>query len=135
MRTPSLSFSALLAVALSGLLLAACHQAKSPDEVAAEVAKAQDKANSELAGAEQRADKDVGKAAEKVGDKLTDLNNDAASDAYKIAVAKSDGDHKVALAQCDATSGDAQVACRKQADADYEAAKADAKAMAQSQKQ
>ena len=69
-------------------MLAACHQAKSPDQVAAEVAKAQDKANSEVAGAEQSADKDVANAAGKVGDKLTDLNNDAAGDAYKIAVAQ-----------------------------------------------
>ena len=95
---------------------------------------AQDKANSEVAGAEQHADKDVANAAAKVGDKLTDLNNDAAGDAYKIAVAKADGDHKVALAQCNAMSGDAQTGCRKQADADFEAAKANAKANEQAQK-
>jgi hypothetical protein len=116
-------------------MLAACHQAKSPDEVAADVAKAQDKANSEVAKAEQHADTDVANAAAKVGDKLTDLNNDAASDAYKIAVAKADGDKKVELAQCNAMSGDAQKACRQQADADYDAARADAKAAEQSQKQ
>jgi hypothetical protein len=135
MRTQLRSISAVSALALSVFMLAACHQAKSPDEVAAEVAKAQDKANSEVAGAEQHADKDVSNAAAKVGDKLTDLNNDAAGDAYKIAVAKADGDRKVALAQCDAMSGDAQTACRKQADADYDAAKANAKAAEQSQKQ
>jgi hypothetical protein len=135
MRTHLRSFSALSALALSACMLAACHQAKSPDQVAAEVAKAQDKANSEVAGAEQSADKDVANAAGKVGDKLTDLNNDAASDAYKIAVAKADGDRKVALAQCDSMSGDPQTACRKQADADYDAAKASAKAAEQSQKQ
>jgi hypothetical protein len=116
-------------------MLGACHQAKSPDEVAAEVAKAQDKANSEVAGAEQHADKDVANAAAKVGDKLADLNNDAAGDAYQIAVAKADGDHKIKLAQCDSMGGDAQTACRKQADADYDAAKANAKATEQAQKQ
>ena len=132
MRTHLRSLSAL---AFGGFLLAACHQGKSPDQVAAEVAKAQDKANSEVAGAEQHADKDVANAAAKVGDKLTDLNNDAAGDAYKIAVAKADGDHKVALAQCNAMSGDGQTACRKQADADYDAAKANAKSTEQAQKQ
>ena len=134
MRTRLRSLSALSAVALSALMFVACQQAKSPDEVAAEVEKAQDKSSSEVAGAEQRADKDVANAAAKVGDKLTDLNNDAASDAYQIAVAKADGDRKVDLAQCDALSGDARAACRKQADADYDAAKADAKATEQSQK-
>jgi len=135
MRTHLRSISALSALALGAFMLTACHQAKSPDEVAAEVAKAQDKANSEVAGAEQHADKDVANAAAKVGDKLTDLNNDAAGDAYKIAVAKADGDHKVALAQCNAMSGDGQTACRKQADADYDAAKANAKSTEQAQKQ
>jgi hypothetical protein len=135
MRTHLRSLSALSVLTLSALMLAACHQAKSPDQVTAEVTKAQDKANSEVAGAEQSADKDVANAAGKVGDKLTDLNNDAAGDAYKIAVAKADGDRKVALAQCDSMSGDAQTACRKQADADYEAAKANAKSAEQSQKQ
>lgn len=135
MRTYLRSFPALATLALGALMLAACHQAKSPDEVAAEVTKAQDKANSEVAGAEQRADKDVANAAAKVGDKLTDLNNDAAGDAYKIALAKADGDRKVALAQCDSMNGDAQTTCRKQADADYDAAKANAKATEQAQKQ
>jgi hypothetical protein len=132
MRTHLRSLSAL---ALGAFMLAACHQAKSPDQVAAEVAKAQDKANTEVARAEQHADKDVGNAAGQVGDKLTDLNNDAATDAYKIAIAKADGNHKVALAQCDSMSGDAQKSCRNQADADYDAAKANAKAAEQSQKQ
>jgi hypothetical protein len=125
MRTHLCSLSTL---ALGTFLLAACHQGKSPDQVAAEVAKAQDKANAELTRAEQHADKDVANAASKVDDKLTDLNNDAAKDAYKVALAKADGDHKVALAQCDSVSGDAQKSCRTQADAEYDVAKANAKA-------
>ena len=132
MRTHLRSLSIL---ALGAFMLAACNQSKSPDQVAAEVAKAQDKANMELARAEQHADKDVAKAAGKVDDKLTDLNNDAATDAYKVAVARADGDHKVALAQCDSMSGDAQKACRNQADANYDTAKANAKTLEQAQKQ
>ena len=132
MRTHLRSLSAL---ALGAFLLAACNQGKSPDQVAAEVAKAQDKANAELSRAELHADKDVAKAAGKVDDKLTDLNNDAATDAYKVAVARADGDHKIALARCDSMSGDAQKACRTQADANYDTAKANAKTAEQSQKQ
>jgi hypothetical protein len=130
MRTHLRSLSAL---AFGGFLLAACHQGKSPDQVAAEVAKAQDKANVELARAEQHADKDVENAAGKVDDKLAALDNDAAKDAYKVALAKADGDHKVALAQCDSVSGDAQKTCRNRADADYDVAKANAKADEQAQ--
>ena len=125
----------LSALALGTFLLAACHQGKSPDQVAAEVAKAQEKANAELTRAEQHADQDVANAAGKVDDKLTALDNDAATDAYKVALAKADGDRKVARAQCDSLSGDAQKACRSQADADYDAAKANAKAAEQSLKQ
>jgi hypothetical protein len=50
-------------------------------------------------------------------------------------VAKADGDRKIALANCSAQSGDAQKACKDQANADYDAAKASAKADALSQKQ
>src|SRR5271163_4995018 len=132
MRTHLRSSSAL---ALGAFLLAACHQAKSPDQVAAEVAIAQDKANAELTRAEQHADKDVANAAGKVDDKLNALNNDAATDAYKVALAKADGDHKVQLAQCDSMSGDAQKACRNQADSNYDTEKANAKTLEQAQKQ
>jgi hypothetical protein len=132
MRTHLRSLSVL---AFGACLLAGCNQGKSPDQVAAEVAKAQDKANTELARAEQHADKDVANAAGKVDDKLNDLNNDAATEAYKVALAKADGDHKVALAQCDSISGDAQKTCRIQADSNYDTAKANAKTMEQAQKQ
>jgi hypothetical protein len=117
------------------MLIAACNNAKSPDAVAKDVAAAEQKAATEVANSENSASKDLGKAADKVDDKLVDLNNAAAKDAYSIAVAKADGDRKVALANCQAASGDAQKACKDQANVDYDAAKANAKADAQSQKQ
>lgn len=116
-------------------LLGGCNNAKSPDAVAKDVDTAQQKAATEVANTEKDAAKDVGNAAEKVDSKLTDLNNAAAKDAYKITLAQADGDRKVALAKCDALSGDAQKGCRQQADADYEAVKANAKATAVSEKQ
>ena len=125
----------LAALAVASALLFGCDRGKSPDQVAQDVANAQDKASTEVAKAQDSAGKDVAAAAEKVGDKLNDLNNDAATDAYKIALAKADGDRKVALAQCAAQSGDAQKSCKNQADADYEAVKANAKAAEVSQKQ
>jgi hypothetical protein len=122
-------------VAMTFMLIAGCNKAKSPDAVAKDVAAAQEKAATEVAKSEDAASKDVGKAADKVDDKLVDLNNAAAKDAYDIAVAKADGERKVALANCSAASGDAQKGCKDQANADYDAAKASAKADALAQKQ
>jgi hypothetical protein len=98
-------FVAAIVMALSG-----CNNAKSPDAVASDVAKA-----------EQRADA-------KVDDKLKDLNNKDAKGIYEVAMTAAEGDHKVALEQCDALSGAAQKDCKDKADADYDLAKARAKA-------
>jgi hypothetical protein len=123
------------AIAIALLIIAGCDSAKSPDTVAKDVAAAQQKAATEVANSEKSAEKDLNKAAEKVDDTLVNFNNAAAKDAYNLAVAKADGDRKVALANCLALGGDAQKSCRDQAEADYGAAKADAKAAAVSLKQ
>ena len=116
------------AMALCAVLAAGCDKPKSPEAVAHDVAAAEQKASNEVSSSEKDASKDIGNAADKVGDKLTDLNNVAAKDAQNIAIAKADGDRKVALAQCSALAGDAQKKCKDEADADYNAAKANAKA-------
>ena len=123
MRIPMTS-----AIALCAVLAAGCDKPKSPDAVAHDVAAAEQKASNEVSSSEKDASKDIGNAADKVGDKLTDLNNVAAKDAQNIAIAKADGDRKVALAQCSALAGNAQKKCKDEADADYNAAKANAKA-------
>ncbi len=119
----------LFAAAVSG-----CNNAKSPDAVAKDVAAAQAKRASEVADAKQDAAKDANSAEAKVDDKTNDLNNVNAKGAYDVAMAQADGDHKVALQKCDAVSGDAQKACKDQADAKYDLAKANAKAMLAAQK-
>jgi hypothetical protein len=123
------------AIAATILLLAGCNNAKSPETVAKDVATAEQKAATEVANSEKNAAKDLGKAADKVDDTLVNFNNAAAKDAYNLAVAKADGDLKVALANCLAQSGDAQKTCKDQAQADYNAVKANAKAVALSEKQ
>lgn len=126
----------LLPVMMFGCLLAAgCNNAKSPADVAKDVGNAQDSASREVARSENHAGKDLGSAADKVDDTLVNFNNVAARDAYNLTVAKADGDRKVALANCEAASGDAQRVCKDQAEANYKAARADAKAAAESQKQ
>jgi hypothetical protein len=123
------------AIVIAIFTMAGCDNAKPPDTVAKDVTKAEQKAASEVANSEKDAAKDLNKAAEKVDDRLVDFNNAAAKDAYNLAVAKADGDRKVALANCQALGGDAQKTCKDQAEADYSAAKANAKAAALSLKQ
>jgi hypothetical protein len=124
------SVVAVFAVAL----VSGCNNPKSPDAVANDVAAAQAKRATEVADAKQEAAKDTGKAEAKVDDKTVDLNNASAKGAYDVAMAQADGDHQVATQKCDALSGDAQKACKDQADAKYDLAKANAKAMLAAQK-
>jgi hypothetical protein len=123
------------AIAIASLCIAACNNAKSPETVARDMATAQQKAANEEAKSEKSATNDLNRAAGRVDDKLIALNNNAARDAYNLTIAKADGDRKVALAACESASGDAQKKCKDQAEADYSAAKAEAKAAAQSKKQ
>jgi hypothetical protein len=120
---------------LMTLCVAACNNAKSPETVAKDVAKAEQQASTEVAKSEDSAAKDLNGAAGNVDDKLVAFNNAAAKDAYNLAIANADGDRKVALANCESMSGDAQKQCKDQAEANYKAAKANAKAAAESQKQ
>ncbi len=120
---------------LMTLCVAACNNAKSPETVDKDVAKAEQKASAEVAKSEDSAAKDLNGAADKVEDKLVAFNNAAAKDAYNLAIANADGDRRIALANCESASGDAQKQCKDQVEADYAAAKAKAKAVAQSEKQ
>jgi hypothetical protein len=86
--------------------LGACNKAEDPAEVEADVAAAQ----------EERA--------EDVAEAQTDLSEDTMEGQEDTALAKAEGDHKVAIERCEALPGDQQQACKDQADADYEAAKA-----------
>ncbi len=122
-------------IALTFFCAAGCNNAKSPESVAKDVAAAQQKASTEVAETQKDASQDIGKAADKVDDKLADLNNTVASNAYDIALTKAEGERKIALAKCDALGGDAQKSCKDQADADFAAVKANAKAAEVANKQ
>jgi Tfp pilus assembly major pilin PilA len=125
----------IFAIALTAVLAAGCNKAKSPDSVAKDVSEAQQKASTNVADSQADASKDIAQKADKVDDKMTDLGNTAAKGAYDVALAKADGNRKIALAKCDALNGDDQKNCKNQADAEYETAKADAKAAETSDKQ
>jgi hypothetical protein len=106
-----MQFTKLSWVGVTALaMLAACNNAKSPDTAAKDLESA-DKA-----------------AASKVADAQNDAQKDMSKDAYNIALAQADGDHKIAIQKCEVLQGHDQQVCKDQADADYDAAKANAKA-------
>jgi hypothetical protein len=80
---------------------------------------------------EERAQSALDKSYGKVNGQEIKFSNDAAHQTYNVAVAKADGNRKVALATCESQSGDSQKACKDQAEADYKTARADAKASAE----
>jgi hypothetical protein len=115
----------LAAVALIGL--SGCNKAESPAKVQEDVAKATDsaadkdaQAADKLASADTSANKDVNDANAKADQKTTDAAGDA-------IVTQAEGDHKVALAQCESLSGQAQKDCKKQADDQLDMVKAKVK--------
>ena len=88
------------------LSLGACNKAEDPAEVQADVAEAQVDATEEVAEAQ------------------TDMSQDTMEGQEETALAKAEGDHQVAIEQCEALPGDQQKACKDEADATYDAAKA-----------
>lgn len=111
MRSQTIRNHIHLIAGVTALLMAsACNKANSPDAEANGIAAAHESAIKEVAKAE------------------TSQQKDLSTDAYNVALAQADGDHKIAIQKCDALEGQPQKACKDQADADYDAAKANAKA-------
>ena len=115
----------------AAVALAGCNQSKSPEDVSKDVANAEQKASNEVTKSEARAQSALDKSYDKVNDQMIHFSNEAVHQTYNGAVAKADGNRKVALATCESQSGDAQKTCKDQAEADYKAARADAKASAE----
>jgi hypothetical protein len=109
------------------LALTGCNQAKSPDEVSKDVAKATasaEKADDKAAEKEAKADEKATNGLANDLDKASGKEINAAAD---DAVTQAEGDRKIALAKCEALAGDAQKACKDQADAEYKQVKERAK--------
>ena len=117
---------------LTGLVLctglfAGCHHAAAP-ATEEDVEKAQADAQKEIDQARQEARKDVKNATKQAG---ADSKNAAVARVtgnFDVAMANADGDHKVAIEKCLLLAPDAQQPCKDQADAQYQAAAASAKA-------
>ena len=117
------------AATFSMLSLGACNNAASPEKVQHDVADANASAAKDSAKAEVKEEK-VDYAA---NNNLADAQGKADAQKYDAAantmVTEAEGDNKVALAKCEALSGDAQSACKDQANAALDMAKAKAKAL------
>jgi hypothetical protein len=115
-----------LAVMVAGGMNA-CYQAKSPDQVAQDTASAESAATSVTGKAEQRAADKIDSAQAVVGDEQVAAAHTRAVELEKIADARAEGNHKVALAQCESLAGEPQKACREQADTAFTTAQDEAR--------
>jgi hypothetical protein len=115
--------------------LSACHRAKSPVATEADVAAAQEDAQKELAQAKTEAKKDLKNAVKLAGADSREVAHAKVTGAFDIAMAQADGAHKVAIEKCMTLDPNAQQACKDQADADYQTAATNAKALRVAQQQ
>ena len=126
MATNKTTFVVTVAL-LATCVLSACNQAKNPETVAKDTANAENTATENAAKAEQAAGDKVNSAQTVVSDEKTAEAHTAAVQAEKVADAKAQGEHKVALAQCESLSGEPQKSCKEQADTAYQVAEDQAK--------
>jgi hypothetical protein len=119
----------LLAPTLAGLLLVlsvgAC-SAKSPAQAQDEVAKAETTGEQGISDAKEAAATSMANARKDLTNTQLDVAQDGAEAARTIEVAKAEAAYKVALARCDGDTGDARTACRNLADKELATAKANA---------
>jgi hypothetical protein len=125
--TPNKTTFVVTVALLATCVLNACNQAKSPEKVAKDTAAAENTAAENAAKAEESAGEKVNSAQTVVRDEKTAEAHTAAVQAEKVADAKAQGEHKVALAQCESLSGEPQKACREQADTAFQVAEDQAK--------
>ncbi len=80
------------------------------------------RATENAAKVEQSAGDKVNSAQTVVRDEKTAEAHTAAVETERVADAKAQGEHKVALAQCESLSGEPQKACKEQADTAFQVA-------------
>jgi hypothetical protein len=93
-------------VLVGTLLVFGCNRAESPQEVQEDVAAAQQEATEQTSEAREDLAANYGESSpEQVG-----------TNEYDLAIAESEGNHKVAIEACEALSGTEQEACKERAD-------------------
>jgi hypothetical protein len=112
---------------VAACVLNACYQSKTPDRVAKDTAAAQTSADESTARVEQHAGEKLSSAQTVVRDEQAAEAHTRAVETEKVADTQAQGAHKIALAQCESMSGEAQKACRDQANTAYDTAEAQAR--------
>jgi hypothetical protein len=113
-------------VLLLGLSAAACNEAKSPPTVQRDVSKAEADRAAKVAEARKEGNQAIERQQKDVDAQRRDVNDAVANKNYEVAIAKADGDYKVATQACEALSGSEQSTCKDRAEAKHKAEKADA---------
>jgi predicted small secreted protein len=114
-------------VVLTAVLLGACNHAKNPSDVAKDVNAASQDAAKDTANAEEKAAAKVASAEKDVSREQRDAQHTEAVQEENVAKTDAEGRRKLALAKCEAFSGDRQQACKDEANASYDMAIARAK--------
>ena len=109
-------------------LVAGCHSHQPPPTTAQDVEAAKQEAQHAVEQARIEATKDVKSALKTGGGNPRDVALAKATAAYDVAMIKAEGDHSVATEKCQTLQVSMMQACKDQADAQYETAKATAKA-------
>lgn len=112
-----------------GAICSGCHRGAAHPVTAVDVAAAQADAQKEVSEARLEAKKDVKSAAKLGGPESKNVAVARATGSFDVAMATADGAHKVAIEQCLTLPADAQQACKDRADAEYQTAAANAKAL------
>ena len=110
------------------VVIAGCHSHKTPQATAQDVEAAKQEAQHAVEQARIEATKDVKSALKTGGGNPRDVALAKATAAYDVAMIKAEGDHTVATEKCQTLQASMMQACKDQADAAYETAKATAKA-------
>jgi hypothetical protein len=111
------------------LALTGCNKAESPDKVQKDVANATASAEKSDARAEEKEAKSDAAATNQLANDVDKADSKEVRAAADDVVTQAEGDNKVALAKCEALAGDAQKACKDQANAQLDVVKQRAKAV------
>ena len=124
MRIVTMSVVVLTLAAIAG-----CNQAKSPEAVQRDVDRAAASGDKSIARAQRREERADASAGQDAASTLNRDTDKAVTSAVDTALARAEANHKVALAQCEGYTGEQQQSCKAQADAAWDNAKVQAKAI------
>jgi hypothetical protein len=124
---PSVSLATAAALAAILAICGGCQKKPPPVATLADVASAQQEAQHEVDQAQLEAKKDVRSAVKIMGVDSKDVARAKITGAFDIAMARADGDRKVATEKCMTLDPSAQQPCKDKAEADYQTVVAKAK--------